>query len=442
MTVQASTDASTPPRSPRMAALARALSGGDSQALEAFWREIATTGAPLIEHHLANSSIREGTMLVTFVVKATGVWNEGDATVYGELGDTQSPWPVHGALSRLSGSDVLFRTYEMSDRARFSYHLSRRRSDVDDPQAQAKYSDEKTTYELFLDPLNRKSYSSAWAEKLERHWIEDKVVHVSYAEGPRAPREPFIAERPGVRRGKVVTLDFDSALLGNKRKITIYTPPGADRGSPDCDFLLLFDRASYLTAVPTPTLLDNMLADDRIRPIVAVLVGNTEKPGRGAELPPNPLFQKALREELLPWLWAEALLYAAARAQHVEEVIAPALERGAAVICDRYVDSSAAYQGAGRELGLERVLELNLAAVGRLLPDRTFLFELDVDAIPERLTSDHDRLERESRAFFVRAAAGYRELAGRFPDRIVVLDASRPAEELAEEVYGALRVRT
>jgi dTMP kinase len=140
--------------------------------------------------------------------------------------------------------------------------------------------------------------------------------------------------------------------------------------------------------------------------------------------------------------WAEALLYAAARAQHVEEVIAPALERGAAVICDRYVDSSAAYQGAGRELGLERVLELNLAAVGGLLPDRTFLLELDVDAIPERLTSDHDRLERESRAFFVRAAAGYRELAGRFPDRIVVLDASRPAEELAEEVYGALRVRT
>jgi enterochelin esterase-like enzyme len=304
VTVQASTDASTPPRSPRMAALARALSGGDSQALETFWREIATTGAPLIEHHVANSSIREGTMLVTFVVKATGVWSEGDSTVYGELGDTQSPWPVHGALSRLSGSDVLFRTYEMSDRARFSYHLSRRRGAVDDPQAQAKYSDEKTTYELFLDPLNRKSYPNAWAEKLERHWIEDKVVHVSYAEGPRAPREPFIAERPGVRRGKVVTLDFESALLGNKRKITIYTPPGAARGSPDCDFLLLFDRASYLTAVPTPTLLDNMLADDRIRPIVAVLVGNTEKPGRGAELPPNPLFQKALREELLPWLRA------------------------------------------------------------------------------------------------------------------------------------------
>ena len=83
--------------------------------------------------------------------------------------------------------------------------------------------------------------------------------------------------------------------------------------------------------------------------------------------------------------WAEALLYAAARAQHVDEVIRPALERGAAVICDRYVDSSVAYQGVGRELGLERVLDLNLAAVGGLLPDRTFLLELEPPTIGRRL---------------------------------------------------------
>ena len=140
--------------------------------------------------------------------------------------------------------------------------------------------------------------------------------------------------------------------------------------------------------------------------------------------------------------WAEALLYAAARAQHVEIVIRPALERGASVICDRYLDSSVAYQGVGRELGLDRVLDLNLAAVGGLLPDRTFLLALDVAEIGSRLDREHDRLERESEAFHARAAAGYRELAARFPERIVVLDARRPADELAEEVYGALRVRT
>ena len=140
--------------------------------------------------------------------------------------------------------------------------------------------------------------------------------------------------------------------------------------------------------------------------------------------------------------WAEALLYAASRAQHVEEVIRPALERGEAVVCDRYVDSSAAYQGAGRRLGVDRVLDLNLAAVGGLLPDRTFLLLLDPGQAPTRLTGDHDRLEREGDDFRARVDAGYRELAARFPERIVVLDATRPPAELAEEVHGSLRVRS
>lgn len=140
--------------------------------------------------------------------------------------------------------------------------------------------------------------------------------------------------------------------------------------------------------------------------------------------------------------WAEALLYAASRAQHVEEVIRPALERGEAVVCDRYVDSSAAYQGAGRRLGVDRVLDLNLAAVGGLLPDRTFLLLLDPGQAPTRLTGDHDRLEREGDDFRARVDAGYRELAARFPERMVVLDATRAPAELAEEVHGSLRVRS
>jgi dTMP kinase len=137
--------------------------------------------------------------------------------------------------------------------------------------------------------------------------------------------------------------------------------------------------------------------------------------------------------------WAEALLYAAARAQHVDEVIKPALDRGASVVCDRYVDSSVAYQGVARGLGLERVLDLNLAAVGGLLPDRTFLLLLDPADLPSRLRREHDRLEREDHAFHARANDGYRELAERFPERIVILDGTRPANELAEEVYGELR---
>ena len=137
--------------------------------------------------------------------------------------------------------------------------------------------------------------------------------------------------------------------------------------------------------------------------------------------------------------WAEALLYAASRAQHVDEVIRPALDGGSWVICDRYVDSSVAYQGVARELGLDRVLELNLVAVGGLLPDRTFLLQLDPARVPARVGDKRDRLEREDDEFYARAAGGYRELAERFPERIVTLDATRPPDELAEEVYGALR---
>jgi len=140
--------------------------------------------------------------------------------------------------------------------------------------------------------------------------------------------------------------------------------------------------------------------------------------------------------------WAEALLYAAARAQHVEQVIRPALERGEWVVCDRFVDSSVAYQGVGRGLGLDRVLELNLAAVEGLVPDRTFLLLLDPTQVSGRVGDQHDRLEREDEDFHRRVDAGYRELAERFPERIVVLDGTRPPEEIAEGVHGALRVST
>ena len=137
--------------------------------------------------------------------------------------------------------------------------------------------------------------------------------------------------------------------------------------------------------------------------------------------------------------WAEALLFASARAEHVEEVIRPALERGADVLCDRYVDSSLAYQGIARGLGLERVLEVNLDAVGGLMPDRTFLLALDSETASGRVGESPDRIEREEPGFRARVEAAFLELAERFPERIVVLDASLPADKLAERIHGALR---
>jgi dTMP kinase len=139
--------------------------------------------------------------------------------------------------------------------------------------------------------------------------------------------------------------------------------------------------------------------------------------------------------------WAEAALYAAARAQHVDQLIRPALERGATVICDRYVDSSVAYQGIARGLGLERVLELNLAVVEQLMPDRTILLELGVEDAADRMGMDLDRIEREDEGFRARVAAAYRQLAGMFPERYVIIDGTAPPKEIAEEIHGALAGR-
>lgn len=140
--------------------------------------------------------------------------------------------------------------------------------------------------------------------------------------------------------------------------------------------------------------------------------------------------------------WAEAALFAAARAQLLEQVIAPALERGADVICDRYLDSSLAYQGIARGLGLDRVLELNLQAVLGVLPDRTFLLLVDPAESARRVGSEGDRIEREDDDFRVLVDAAYRQLAEVFPERIQTIDGTRPPREIAEEVLAELRQRS
>ena len=136
--------------------------------------------------------------------------------------------------------------------------------------------------------------------------------------------------------------------------------------------------------------------------------------------------------------WAEAALFAAARAQLVAEVIQPALERGADVVCDRYLDSSLAYQGLARGLGVDRVLTLNIDAIRGLLPDVTFLLLLDPDEARDRSGPPGDRIEREGEDFLRAVDKAYRELGSIFAGRIVTIDASRPVDEVAKEVRDKL----
>jgi dTMP kinase len=137
--------------------------------------------------------------------------------------------------------------------------------------------------------------------------------------------------------------------------------------------------------------------------------------------------------------WAEAALFAAARAELVSRVIRPALEAGTTVISDRYVDSSLAYQGFARGLGVDEVYELNRVATGGLLPDVAFILEVDPDTSAARVGRNPDRIESEGGDFRRLIAEGYRIVAVRFPERVVLLDGSRPRDELHQEIRGRLR---
>ncbi|TYK51094.1 dTMP kinase [Actinomadura decatromicini] len=136
---------------------------------------------------------------------------------------------------------------------------------------------------------------------------------------------------------------------------------------------------------------------------------------------------------------AESLLYAADRADHVANVIRPAMDRGAIVVSDRYVDSSLAYQGFGRQQRVEDIARVNAWATGGLVPDLTVLLEIPPQAGLGRLSAPADRIESESQDFHERVRAGFRALAEADPDRYLILDASRPQNELSREIQYRIR---
>lgn len=141
----------------------------------------------------------------------------------------------------------------------------------------------------------------------------------------------------------------------------------------------------------------------------------------------------------------EALLYASSRSQLIQEVIKPALNSGILVFSDRFVDSSLAYQGAGRELGISEVAAINRFATEGISPDLTLFFDIAPEKGLARIKKvrpdDEDRLEREKLAFHQRVYAGYQEIIKRYPERIVVIKADRPVEEVTEETIATIKNR-
>ncbi|MBQ9329097.1 MAG: dTMP kinase [Solobacterium sp.] len=138
----------------------------------------------------------------------------------------------------------------------------------------------------------------------------------------------------------------------------------------------------------------------------------------------------------------EALLYAASRRQHLTDIILPSLEQGTHVICDRFVDSSVAYQGFGRHIGAEPIREINAFATDGILPDKTIFLDVPAEIGLERINAgrrEKDRLDQEGIAFHQAVYDGYRHVVETGGDRIVVIDASKPVDEVIENALSAVR---
>lgn len=139
--------------------------------------------------------------------------------------------------------------------------------------------------------------------------------------------------------------------------------------------------------------------------------------------------------------YTEALLYAAARAQHIDQTILPALEAGKIVLCDRYIDSSLAYQGMGRGIGMEIVLKMNQYALDRCMPDMTFFFDVKPEDAKyrRRKREEEDRLEQEGTNFHERVYQGFLQAAERFPERILKVDMAGTKFETRDKMRGIVQ---
>jgi enterochelin esterase family protein len=275
----------SPPLSPRLAALQKDIEAAKPGALQAFWDGLKQ--APLVEpiagepHHV----------YVTFLCRAKD-GKDGD-------GNTAVACPLNydkagaGRLERLADTDLWYKTYRVRDDARFLYAFVTF-APATDPDKLTPQAQVLLRLSGRPDPLNPARGGPA-GTFLNRQ---------SLVELPAAAPLPLVKRRDGVPAGQLTKSRFKSRILDNERGITVYTPPGYSKDGPPCHLLVVFDRDQYLADafVPTPVILDNLAAQGKIPPTVAVFVGNVN---RNKELPCNDAFADFLAKELVPQIRAD-----------------------------------------------------------------------------------------------------------------------------------------
>jgi enterochelin esterase-like enzyme len=267
--------------STRLSALKKELQAGNRTALESFWQDVTRQGTPLVEQITGD----DRHVMLTFLWRAKEEIK--NVVVFGGVAGNDV---TENQMTRLLDTDLWYKTYKVRNDARFSYNLSLNDSLVS--FAKIDLTDQKVVMQRIstfkTDPLNSKTYLGFPASSL--------------VELPGAPPQPWIKRSPDVPAGKFEEKRVKSTILGNERKAWVYTPPGYKTDGDSYALMILFDGFAYTLLVPTPAILDNLLAKSLIPPMVAVVLDNPTPTSRNDEMPCNPRFADFLAKEVVPWI--------------------------------------------------------------------------------------------------------------------------------------------
>ena len=266
--------------SPAIETLRKQIAAGETST-DSFWERVAQSGTPLVEPIDGDANRTR----VTFLWRATAPTRNVMV-----LGSFMTGPPTDYAMTRLADTDVWYLTVRLPSGSRFAYSLS-----PNDPQAAAPPRAAQRAATVQGDPLNPRRWGCT-QPTATRHDCQ------SMAELPGAPPQPWIVRNDKIPAGSVDKHKIASDLLKNERNLSVYTPPGYQAKGKPYALLVLFDEGAYLNQVPTPIILDNLIAAGKIPPMVAVLIANPSQETRSRELPPNPQFADFLATELLPWV--------------------------------------------------------------------------------------------------------------------------------------------
>lgn len=275
-----------PPHSPRIAALRHAIESGNHAALDAFWQRIKQRGTPLIEHIKGDDQH----MLVTFLWRGDG--ETRNVVVVGGLADWNNL--EQQQMERSAGTDLWYKTYLAEIGTRTTYRLA-----VNEPLEPITDENWNSRWRRWRpDPLNPRTFYFPRDEEQP----DDVDSTVSVLELPEAPPQPYHERRRDVPKGSIETFHLRSTILDNERRVWVYTPPGYAREAEAYGLLVLFDGLAYIDLVPVPVILENLLAEDKIPPLVCVLIDSLSHEVRSRELACSQPFVDYLTRELLPWV--------------------------------------------------------------------------------------------------------------------------------------------